>query len=534
MKRPKWLEVILACFLGLTGVASLQGQQAVEHARRALLCRQTRFLQFPISLSGDLELNSEPPGEAIPTIEFFVHPIIVDELNLSGETVERIRDLFDDCTARAAKMAREPPRKGDRSEGTAESELSPSSGEDAILRCWDEFFENVDSCLSDEQANRLRQLQWQFLLYRNGIVGILCHPKVAEAIGISPDALDKSRAELEQVARDVLSTEQELTEELIAKWLGKLDEGQQRVFASFWKAKFQKPGSLGHLAWSFAYEKWSPMNGRADTNVSLLMYDIPQMLHGADGNLWTDRKAEERRRQKLSEVERLYALQHFLNSEFVKRLGEFNDNQISEIARIDLDFRDTKSKIVFDVLSELDVPILDIQWHTLPDGTEHRQVSYDWPEDRSQIDREIEVKLGPVATSFREQLENVLLPHQLDGFRRIEHQVEAHMRGPLADLEKGFLGERMELSDADRGQLSESAKQVLELLEVKSRQTRDEVLEKLLGYFSSDDREALKSIIGRPVQRGHCDLRNLAVTLRMASRERDSNTRDGTVGGDNH
>jgi hypothetical protein len=96
----------------------------------------------------------------------------------------------------------------------------------------------------------------------------------------------------------------------------------------------------------------------------------------------------------------------------------------------------------------------------------------------------------------REELEQILLPHQLQRLEQISLQMDMKGRGDAEALAGDRLADALGLTDEQKQRLSERAKEINAELEKDIAKLREEAREELFGELTPSQREKLKSMLG--------------------------------------
>ncbi|WP_148619003.1 hypothetical protein [Mariniblastus fucicola] len=495
-----------------------------------LIARQERFLHFPSTHGGGVTIRQESAGIVSP-LEFFTHPEIVDELKLDDKNVKAIEGHFK--TAFQEELA--GPKISETGQSDSQDLRSPRTSDepgnstDAIQKRLHKFFDNANSILSDTERHRLKQLQLQFLLYRNGPLRFLRTAAISKEFGLSHIPTGKLKRLQKRLSKSLLQTEQKLVSEALNIWLKNLDKQQRELFDRNWKHALEKPGSLGRLVCYLQSDASFDAKDLESTDELQLVWKRPFFRHSANGNAELQRRLRKNvgvespavsvgnsNADDVSELSRLYALQHLYLSGFIGKMVELIPTQSLEIVEINREFEKEKREVVLVLAGELDVPIKNIVQMKQSDGTFKELLIYDWPDDMSLVEAKQEERLGDVAKQTFDRLLKVLLPHQLKLLKQTVSGLQIRSHGPMADLKFGELKEELELSTKDIEKLEKAANEAAEYLSKESLLARDNAIESILKGLDPQDYQKVKRRLGAPNSAGHCDLATLAIALSMS------------------
>ena len=511
-------EVICLTLLLLPTVKSayarlIQSDLTKQDEFQLLLVEQERFLHFVRGHDGGVSARQETTGLVSP-LEFFTHPAIVESLGLSSEEVDAITSHFESATDKQKELHNSKNDVEALRESTRESCL--------------EFFAKAMSELTSAQKNRLKQIQFQFLLYRGGYLRFLNEPTIREALRLPNVTItDEFETELierqEQVAKSLIEKERLLVSEALDIWLESLDERQRKIFDRDWGEILRKPGALGVLA-NYLVSDFEMDSDEIQSKELQLFWDAPVLQHSANGNFDSLaledkqlRNDNDGRINKLtdshSSLKKLYSLQHLFRSGFVGELIVLVPEQALKVVAINDQFERQKTTTVMGVAGKFNIAVKKIIQVKSKAGIPREQPIYDWPEDMSPIEAETEKRMESVAAKTFDDLLNVLLPHQIEDLKLAVGRLQIRAHGPLTDIRFGELRRELELSESDVESLEKAAAKAHKFLGEKSLEARDEAIQAIDQSLPDTLRREIRFKLGEPVTSGHCDLRNFALAL---------------------
>jgi hypothetical protein len=116
-------------------------------------------------------------------------------------------------------------------------------------------------------------------------------------------------------------------------------------------------------------------------------------------------------------------------------------------------------------------------------------------EERQARFEEIRTRFEAINKDVEGRLQKVLLPHQFDRLKQIDLQARLE-RGGAAALSEGELAETLGLTDGQREQLEERAREVQQDLDAKIRQLRLDARNQLFEVLTPEQRAKLEGMMG--------------------------------------
>lgn len=530
------VALVLLFIANSTQSTFAQSYSAKQDAFKLLFFEQERFLYFPQDQSGHIAARFETTGVVSP-IEFFIHPSIVEDLELSEQEVAAITSKFELARDKQSKLRRQLAAN-QKPASAKSSDANETDDADSVQKALKEnrleFFEEAMSELKVAQQKRLKQIQLQFLLYRSGYFKFLKEPAIQKMLHVSQvrdgklvEELNKKLVEIqEQVAMPLIEKEKLLVQEALDIWLESLSEQQRKIFDRDWSAVLEKPGALGMLAVHLESE-FKIDSDEVQSSELQLFCSPPILRHSANGNidvLEIEKASEQSQNDgrldrsknaadSTPSLKKLYALQHLFRSEFVGELIVLLPEQSLKVIAINDEFEKVKSATVMELAGEFEIAVKKIIQVNSAGGVPREQPIYDWPEDMSLIDAEVEKRMEPIAARTFTKLLDVLLPHQVKDLKSAVARLQIRANGPLADIRFGELGKEMKLSESDMESLEESAVRARKFLCEKSLAARDQAIQEINRSLPDNLQNSIRSGSGKPIAYGHCDLRNFALAL---------------------
>ena len=521
--RLRALQITCLTLLLLPTVKSaqarlIQSDLTKQDEFHLLLFEQERFLHFVRGHDGGVSAQQEKTGFVSP-LEFFIHPTIVEALELSGEKVNAITSHFESAADKQKEL---------HDSRTQKTKNDVEAQEESIREIRLESFAKAMSELSSAQKSRLKQIQFQFLLYRGGYLRFLNEPVIRDTLRL-PNAkeTDDFEAELvkrqEQVANSLIEKERLLVSEALDIWLENLDERQRKIFDRDWGEILEKPGALGLLA-NYLISDYGLDSDEIQSKELQLFWDAPVLRHSANGNFdvltLEDKQLQndnDGRTNKPSDshpsLKKLYSLQHLFRSGFVGELIVLVPEQALKVVAINDQFERQKTTTVMGVAGKFNIAVKKFIQVKSKAGIPREQPIYDWPEDMSLIEAETEKRMESIAAKTFDDLLNVLLPHQIEDLKLAVVRLQIRAHGPLADIRFGELRRELELSESDVESLEKAAAKAHKFLGEKSLEARDEAIQAIDQSLPDTLRREIRFKLGEPVTSGHCDLRNFALAL---------------------
>ncbi len=483
-------------------------QYTVSHetedlAFERLLYTQNRHMSFTQSFNGKL-LEGRRSDSKLPIVEFFTHSVIRHELQLTVEQVKAIQEHF---KAFQNKEAQVRDRRKVGSKSTSESysgSYQEAKDIEEIAKSLHRFFLDARSVLSASQNVRLKEIQWQFIVFRNGLESVMNNSDAIQALGLGPSIGSRINFELpadfESRLRD---TEKRLVDTAIDNWLFGLSLKQRESFDRQWKEALSGPGSLGQLVWFLEYERHAPFQPLVEDESFEFSLTRPAFLHGADGNIVV---VESLGRESLSERAKLHAFEEMIGSPLFQDLMAVDKMQLDEISQLSNTFFKHEQLVIDGTAEQFDLPtrggVTIIAWT----GQTRMCRMYTWPEDMAAITLEINGRLETNARETRKQMLEVLFEFQRETLKLNMTRLDVLSRGPWADFLHGGLDKEIELTELQRSQLRTRRTEIVETLQKESRMFANKVLERLMNDLPQSVCEKLRKSMGKPVQSGHRDL----------------------------
>lgn len=168
-----------------------------------------------------------------------------------------------------------------------------------------------------------------------------------------------------------------------------------------------------------------------------------------------------------------------LADENVRRELELVDDQISELDEI----QDSANQATRDVFSEMqDLP----------------------REDRREAFGNIREKIAERLTEFEEEIEDVLLPHQMTRLRQLKYRTPNNRRGgqnnSFGALGNEELLDELGLSDDQKEELEEAMEEAREELAEKQKKWAQDAEEEVLKVLTKKQRDKYRELVGEPFE----------------------------------
>lgn len=458
----------------------------------SLLANQKRLIEFEYTHEGAPRYYESIDKSPVPIIEFFTNQTMADELGIEQQLLTEFEARYDQVEEKLRK------RLTDIAKGDANSA-------DPLVEIRSEFFEFVDSKLKRSQKTRLREIQFRFVLRRNGILNLIHDENANKVLNINITDDRELRDRIRQICKTLDASSNEIENEALEIWLGELSEEQRVLFDRDWKGALSARGALGQLAWQLDYETYAPYKSVERDKLFKSSRNIALLSHGADGNAFVRSSNPDKQ---LKGAQPFYQVDHLFRSKFFKGLIQLVPQQEDEIKSISAKFYEHREAVHASVAGKFELPVKTVQ-RVQPDGSLKGYVEYEWPKNSAAIVKEISTSLEAHANGYSDEIIDVLLPNQQELLATILQQLDIRSRGPLADIEHGELGTILKLSNDDKQKIRAKAKTASEFIRRETRRVNEEAWRELLKCqcFSEADRLRIGKLLGAPLKHGYCDLR---------------------------
>ncbi len=188
-------------------------------------------------------------------------------------------------------------------------------------------------------------------------------------------------------------------------------------------------------------------------------------------------------------VENQQLIQHLYqvaNNQLIRKELEIVDDQLKELAEIMKSYQLKQSKIMMEYRKE----IMEAQ-QAMAEGDNNRV---------AELGMMIQEKMGKHVAATMENLESVLLPHQLRRLRQLAKQQMLKYQSGYGD-EFGIayaLADELELTDEQKEKLKEVIEEAREEYAKKLERLKKSTREKIMKALPKDKREKYAEIIGEP------------------------------------
>jgi len=105
-------------------------------------------------------------------------------------------------------------------------------------------------------------------------------------------------------------------------------------------------------------------------------------------------------------------------------------------------------------------------------------------------------KMGELQKEMQAKADKILLPHQTERLKQIGLQMQLQSRGTSRSLMEGDLAETLNITEEQKNQLEEAAKQATEEMNEKIAAAREEARQKVLQALTPEQRAQLEKLIG--------------------------------------
>lgn len=125
----------------------------------------------------------------------------------------------------------------------------------------------------------------------------------------------------------------------------------------------------------------------------------------------------------------------------------------------------------------------------------------DLPEDerRARFD-ELRQKMTARNEAVQREINDVLLPQQVERLKQITVQNQLRRSGTADALTEGSLANELALSDADKERIKQAAEKAEAELRQKTDQLREEARQKIISVLSPAQQAKFKQLTGNPIQ----------------------------------
>ncbi|MFK7769921.1 MAG: hypothetical protein AB8B55_22125 [Mariniblastus sp.] len=492
-----WIFSFVIFFSMLQAFSSASAFQRISDEQlNKMLTTQKCVLLFVRETNGALVVREDEPTP-LSVRHFFDHETISEDLGLEENAVAKIKAMGKELE----KTKHELGKKLLKVRITNEEEIASHKNE--LEKAQNEFISKCLSELSNRQQARLREIQFRFLISRNGLLYLLNHPATSDYFDVKKGRSIELGFDRKKVAQDLLEQELAITKEALDVWLAELTSKQRELFDRDWKIVFDRKGGLGNLYWQLKYPQFKDEIAPMGLDLSEPKTIYPKFIHGADGGIDV---AVIQTKTKQTELNQLYGLQHFLNSDFARSLIELADFQQEKMSEISVEFEEYKREICADIAEEYGAPILQ--------ASGNGWILYDWPKsDKEEIFASIKNELENVASDFRKRMIGVLLPAQKKAMTESKQRMQVRYFGAFADIENGELGALLAFTDEQKESLRTNAKKAIDLIESKTRQASENFFAEITKELDALTKRRLKRLLGPPLKAGHFNINNLATTM---------------------
>jgi Spy/CpxP family protein refolding chaperone len=169
-----------------------------------------------------------------------------------------------------------------------------------------------------------------------------------------------------------------------------------------------------------------------------------------------------------------FGMTGLLMNEDVQKEIELVDDQVDELQQLGEELRDEMRSEMGSMFQEM------------RDATD---------EEREAMREEIGEKMAEFQKKAEGRVKDVLLPHQFDRLKQINTQQQLNAGGGQG-LMRGPLAEELGITDAQREELAEKAREVQEEMQKKIAELRAEAQDDLLSVLKPEQRKKLESMMG--------------------------------------
>lgn len=444
-----------------------------------LLSKQPVRFSYPVNLNGYITFARYPERDNrfYSASEFYLHPVVIEELKLSPKKQETIESAFEEYHKKWESRLFDSAKKSNADEQDGSSE----SLEELRNKLIDQLTRRIDSALTKTQEKRLRQVQLRFLVHLNGFHRTFNDESVRKLMRLAP--LDKQWLEkngLQKIARIVLKEHTAIATETLDRWLSDFEPEQRRVFDERWKHIVSGSTSRQQLILQLD-SKLKPTK-LDPTDPFNLTSAWPNLRHDAAGGCVVQKR--DTVTYKLSALGKTQWIQNFFGSKHFQRDIELVDEQIEEHKELNRQFYERRMEINH---------VLGKRFGIVPRELNGRIVyTLTTPEQ----ERQFEKAMTTDASLFYGKYMNILLPHQKELLNVVLTNINTRLQGPLAELLWGDLGEILELDDAAKDSLKMKSDEACEHLQAESKRLYDDAMEDLIQLAPVTERSRLRSCLG--------------------------------------
>jgi len=105
-------------------------------------------------------------------------------------------------------------------------------------------------------------------------------------------------------------------------------------------------------------------------------------------------------------------------------------------------------------------------------------------------------EIAEMKKAGREEMQNVLMPHQLDRLKQVALQLQMQKQGAALAILNGKVAEELGIDEDQKQRIMDKEKELKEEMKERMEKLTEEMKEKLLGELSAEQRSKLKELSG--------------------------------------